>query len=96
MPNCPLISTWIVASRAMSVTSTTRMFAPVLAPLPLTRQRRATAVESGTMLGAATHGFAAPPQFSAVFGDVAAQFFVSNMSSQDAVQMLVDGIDNAR
>lgn len=57
---------------------------------------RATAVESGTMLGAATHGFAAPPQFSAVFGDVAAQFFVSNMSSQDAVQMLVDGIDNAR
>ena len=48
------------------------------------------------MLGAGTHGFAAQPEFSAVFGDVAAQFFVSNMSSEDAVQMLVDGIDNAR
>lgn len=57
---------------------------------------RAAAVESGAMLGAATHGFAAQPQFSAVFGDVAAQFFVTNMSSEDAVHMLVDGIDNAR
>ncbi len=57
---------------------------------------RAAAVESGAMLGAATHGFASQPQFSAIFGDVAAQFFVNEMSSQDAVQMLVDGIDNAR
>lgn len=57
---------------------------------------RATAIENGSMLGAATHGFASQPQFSAVFGDVAAQFFVNEMSSQDAVQMLVDGIDNAR
>lgn len=57
---------------------------------------RAVAIENGAMLGAATHGFAAPPQFSAVFGDVAAQFFVTDMSSADAVQMLVDGIDNAR
>ncbi len=57
---------------------------------------RAAAIESGAMLGAATHGFAAQPQFSAVFGDVAAQFFVTDMSSEDAVQMLVDGINNAR
>ena len=48
------------------------------------------------MLGAATHGFAAQPQFSAVFGDVAAEFFVNQTSSEDAVRMLVDGIDNAR
>lgn len=57
---------------------------------------RAAAVESGAMLGAATHGFAAQPQFSAVFGDVAAEFFVNQTSSEDAVRMLVDGIDNAR
>jgi len=57
---------------------------------------RAAAVESGAMLGALTHGFASPPQFAAVFGDVAAQFFVTDMTSQDAVQMLADGIANAR
>ena len=57
---------------------------------------RAAAVENGAMLGALTHGFASPPQFAAVFGDVAAQFFVTEMSSEDAVQMLADGIANAR
>ena len=57
---------------------------------------RAAAVESDAMLGALTHGFASPPQFAAVFGDVASQFFVTDMSSEDAVQMLVDGINNAR
>lgn len=57
---------------------------------------RAAAIASGAMLGASAHGFAAQPQFSAVFADVAAQFFVNDMSSDDAVQMLVDGIDNAR
>lgn len=59
-------------------------------------EERATAIESNAMLGGATHGFAAQPQFAAVFGDVAAQFFVNEMSSEDAVQLLVDGIDNAR
>ena len=57
---------------------------------------RAVAVENDAMLGALTHGFASPPQFAAVFGDVAAQFFVTDMSSEDAVQMLVNGINNAR
>ena len=56
---------------------------------------RADAIKNGTMLGAATHGFASTPQFSAIFGDVAAQFFVTDMSSDEAVEMLVDGIDNA-
>ncbi|AGT08952.1 ABC transporter substrate-binding protein [Paracoccus aminophilus] len=57
---------------------------------------RAVAIENGAMLGGSAHGFAAQPQFAAVFADVASQFFVSNMSSEDAVKMLVDGIDNAR
>jgi glucose/mannose transport system substrate-binding protein len=57
---------------------------------------RAAAVEAGTMLGSTTNGFGAPPQFAAVFGDVAVQFFVGDMSSADAARMLVEGIDNAR
>jgi glucose/mannose transport system substrate-binding protein len=57
---------------------------------------RAAAVESNAMLGALTHGFASQPQFAAVFGDVAAQFFVTEMTSEEAVQMLVDGIANAQ
>lgn len=57
---------------------------------------RAAAIEGGAMLGASTHGFAAQPQFAAVFGDVVAQFFVTDMASEDAVQMLVAGIANAR
>ena len=43
-----------------------------------------------------TEGFAAKPQFAGVFSDVVGQFFVSDMSSQDAVTALVDGINNAR
>lgn len=57
---------------------------------------RAAAVESGAMLGALTHGFASQPQFASVFGDVVAQFFVTDMSSEDAVQQLAAGIENAR
>jgi glucose/mannose transport system substrate-binding protein len=57
---------------------------------------RALAVEKGSMQGAMTHGFAAKPEFASVFSDVAAQFFVGKMSSEDAVKMLVSGIDNAR
>jgi glucose/mannose transport system substrate-binding protein len=48
------------------------------------------------MVGGLTEGFAAQPQFAGVFFDVVGQFFVSDMSSADAVQMLLDGINNAR
>lgn len=57
---------------------------------------REAAVAAGAMLGGLTEGFAAPPQFSGVFSDVVAKFFVTDMSSKDAVQALVDGINNAR
>lgn len=57
---------------------------------------REAAVASGTMLGGLTEGFAAPPQFSGVFSDVVGKFFVTDMSPKDAVQALVDGINNAR
>jgi glucose/mannose transport system substrate-binding protein len=57
---------------------------------------RAASVEAGTMVGGLTEGFAAQPQFAGVFFDVVGQFFVSDMSSADAVQMLLDGINNAR
>lgn len=56
---------------------------------------RAAAVENGAMLGALTHGFASQPQFASVFGDVVGQFFVTEMSSEQAAQMLADGIANA-
>ena len=59
-------------------------------------QERAAAIEKGSMQGAMTHGFAAKPEFASVFSDVAVQFFVGKMSSEDAVKMLVSGIDNAR
>lgn len=57
---------------------------------------RDAAVKAGTMVGGLTEGFAAQPQFAGVFFDVVGQFFVTDMSSQDAVTMLVEGIDNAR
>ncbi|GLU30022.1 ABC transporter substrate-binding protein [Brucella sp. NBRC 12950] len=57
---------------------------------------RATAIEKGSMQGALTHGFAAKPEFAAVFSDVVSDFFVGNKSSEDAVKSLVSGIDNAR
>lgn len=57
---------------------------------------RAEAIAKGSMIGAMTHGFASKPEFAAVFGDVAGQFFVGTMSSDEAVKMLVQGIENAR
>lgn len=57
---------------------------------------REAAVASGAMLGGLTEGFAAKPQFSGVFSDVVSKFFVTDMSSADAVKALVDGINNAR
>jgi len=57
---------------------------------------RETAVANGAMLGGLTEGFAAQPQFAGVFTDVVSKFFVTDMSSQEAVQALVDGINNAR
>ncbi|WP_417264465.1 ABC transporter substrate-binding protein [Celeribacter sp.] len=56
---------------------------------------RAAAVENDAMLGALTHGFASQPQFAGVFSDVVGTFFVTDMTSQDAVNMLVNGIANA-
>lgn len=57
---------------------------------------RDAAVKAGTMVGGLTEGFAAQPQFAGVFSDVVGQFFVTDMSSQDAVNALVAGINNAR
>lgn len=57
---------------------------------------REAAVAAGTMVGGLTEGFAAQPQFAGVFFDVVGQFFVTDMSSEDAVKALVDGINNAR
>ena len=48
------------------------------------------------MLGGLTEGFAAQPQFAGVFSDVVGKFFVTDMSSQDAVNQLVEGIKNAQ
>ncbi|WP_420006360.1 ABC transporter substrate-binding protein [Arenibacterium sp. LLYu02] len=59
-------------------------------------EERAAAVESGAMLGALTHGFASEPQFAGVFGDVVGQFFVTDMTSEQAVEMLANGIANAK
>lgn len=57
---------------------------------------RAAAVEADTMVGSLTQGFAAQPEFATIFTDVAARFFTTEMSSEEAVQALVDGIANAR
>lgn len=57
---------------------------------------REASVAAGTMVGGLTEGFAAQPQYAGVFFDVVGQFFVTEMTSEEAVQMLVDGINNAR
>lgn len=57
---------------------------------------REAAVAAGTMVGGLTEGFAAQPQFAGIFFDVVGQFFVTEMTSDEAVQMLADGINNAR
>ncbi len=57
---------------------------------------RADAIANNAMWGSVTDGFAVEPRFSGVFGDVVGKFFVTDMSSADAVQALVDGINNAR
>jgi len=57
---------------------------------------REVAIANNAMWGSVTDGFAVEPRFSGVFGDVVGKFFVTDMSSQDAVQALVDGINNAR
>lgn len=59
-------------------------------------QDRADAIKAGTMFGSITQGLAVQPEFAIIFNDVAAQFFVSNMTSEDAVKRLVTEIDNAR
>jgi glucose/mannose transport system substrate-binding protein len=57
---------------------------------------RAQAIKTNTMWGSVTDGFAVEPRFSGVFLDVVGKFFVTDMSPQDAVTALVDGINNAR
>lgn len=57
---------------------------------------REAAVKADAMLGGLTEGFANQPQFTGVFSDVVAKFFTTDMSSKDAVQALVDGINNAK
>ena len=58
---------------------------------------REAAIQSGSMVGSLSEGFASPSQFSSVFGDVVAKFFVTpDMTPEDAVTQLADGIDNAR
>ncbi|MFZ6049348.1 ABC transporter substrate-binding protein [Pseudomonas sp. CR3202] len=57
---------------------------------------RATAEKNGSLVGALTHGFASQSEFASVFQDVVSQFFVTDMSSQDAVDLLVQSINNAR
>lgn len=57
---------------------------------------RAAAVEADAMIGTLTDSLATPPEFAGVFMDVVGQFFVTDMSSEDAVAMLVDGLANAQ
>jgi len=57
---------------------------------------RAEAIKNNAIWGSVTDGFAVEPRFSGVFLDVVGKFFVTDMSSQDAVTALVDGINNAR
>jgi glucose/mannose transport system substrate-binding protein len=57
---------------------------------------RSAAIANNAIWGSVTDGFAVEPRFSGVFGDVVGKFFVTDMTSQDAVQALVDGINNAR
>ncbi|RVD57543.1 carbohydrate ABC transporter substrate-binding protein [Mesorhizobium sp. M2D.F.Ca.ET.185.01.1.1] len=55
-----------------------------------------TAIDNKSFLGTLSGGYAAEPQFAAIFKEVAGKFFVSDMSAQDAVTLLADEIDNAR
>jgi len=58
---------------------------------------RAAAVANGGLVGSLTDSFAAKPEFASVFMDVIGQFFVNNeMTSQQAVDLLVQGINNAK
>lgn len=58
---------------------------------------REAAIQSGSMVGSLSEGFGAPSQFSTVFGDVVSKFFVTpDMTAEDAVAQLADGVNNAR
>lgn len=57
---------------------------------------RQAAIAADAMLPGLTEGFAVEPQVAGVFFDVVGKFFVTpDMTSQDAVDALVAGIDNA-
>lgn len=57
---------------------------------------REAAIAAGTMLPGLTEGFAVQPQYAGVFFDVVGKFFVTDMTSEEAVAELIAGIDNAR
>jgi glucose/mannose transport system substrate-binding protein len=57
---------------------------------------REAAIKSGSMYGSLSEGFGNQAQFSSVFLDVVGKFFVTDMSAENAVKQLADGIDNAR
>ena len=58
---------------------------------------RETAAVNGSLVGSLTDNMASEPEFAAVFVDVVGQFFVNvDMTSQQAVDLLVQGIDNAK
>ncbi|RUW81407.1 carbohydrate ABC transporter substrate-binding protein [bacterium M00.F.Ca.ET.230.01.1.1] len=57
---------------------------------------RVAAIKNNAIYGSLTDGFAVEPRFSGVFQDVVGKFFVTDMSAEDAVKSLVDGINNAR
>jgi glucose/mannose transport system substrate-binding protein len=57
---------------------------------------RDAAAKSGLLFGDLSNTMVARAEFTSVFSEVGAKFFVSNMSSQEAVDLLVTGIENAR
>ncbi len=56
---------------------------------------RAAALKANAMVGTLTDSLSTPSQFSSVFLDVVGQFFVSDMSSAQAVKLLDEGLKNA-
>lgn len=57
---------------------------------------RQEAIKNNAIYGSLTDGFAVEPRLAGVFQDVVGKFFVTDMSAEDAVTALVEGINNAR
>ena len=54
------------------------------------------AIELNSLVGSLSLGYTTQPEFSIVFDDVVAEHFVSDMSSDDAVELILSGIENSR